>query len=176
MQPTSQCCKAALPAIPVIFSDDPFSPMVVLDYYDGPASGFVECKACKAAFHFYLLDWDEMHVVRIFALAPIPPGAFQSLCELFNAIPDRNVWIPPVLAHASEEALADMYSHGIQNVIDEAAKPTTVIAWSVSAERTLAIRAINPGASLLPWFDRQPDPVAFDWFGYLRVARPLQPA
>ena len=26
------------------------------------------------------------------------------------------------------------------------------------------------------WFDRQPHPVVFDWFEYLRVARPLQPA
>ena len=178
MQPTSQCCKSASTTVPVAVSDDPFSPMIVLDYYDGPTSGFLKCKDCGAEYHFYMLDWDDMHEVRIFALAPVPGISFQRLADLFEASPDRRVWIPPVLSRATEEMLSDLYERGIQDLIDQAATPTVVIAWSIRAEKTLAMRGVEPVAvsHLFPWFDHQPHPVEFDWFDYLSVAKPLQPA
>lgn len=152
--------------------------MVVLDFYDGPAGGLVKCKVCGTEHHFYMLDWDDAHVLRIFALAPVPDGSLQRLFELFQAKPDRHVWIPPVFSRASEETLSDLYERGIQDIIDQAATPTVVIAWSTRAEKTLAMRGLDAAAlsHLSPWFDRQTLPVAFDWFGYLRVAKPLQPA
>lgn len=177
MQPTSQCCKSTSAAVPVAVTDDPFAQMVVLDYYDGPASGFLKCKVCGTEHHFYMLDWDEMHVVRIFALAPVPTSSFERLFALLEARPDRRVWIPPVFSRASEETLADLYDRGIQDVINRAAAPTVVIAWSIRAERTLAMRGVDSAAAphLSSWFDRQPQPVVFDWFAYLRIAKPLQP-
>jgi hypothetical protein len=178
MSQPSQCCKTMSTAAPVAVSDDPFSPMIVLDYYDGPASGFLKCKACDEEYHFFMLDWDEMHVVRILALAPVPKETFQRLVDLFQAKPDQRVWIPPVLSRASEETLSDLYERGIQDAIDQAATPTIVIAWSVKAEKTLAMRGVDSAAAphLSVWFDRQPHPIVFDWFQYLRVARSLQPA
>jgi hypothetical protein len=178
MQPTSQCCKSASATVPVAISDDPFSQMVVLDYYDGPASGFLKCKVCGAEYHFFMLDWDGLHLVRIFALAPVPEGSFQRLLRLLKANPDRRVWIPPVFSRASEEDISDLYDRGIQDVINRAATPSVVIAWSIRAEKALAMRAVDSAVipHLSPWFDRQPHPVVFDWFGYLRVVKPLQPA
>jgi hypothetical protein len=151
--------------------------MVVLDFYDGPISGFLQCKVCGAAYHFYMLDWDDLHVVRIFALAPVAEASLQRLFTLLNATPDRHVWIPPVFTRASEETISDLYDRGIQDMIDRAATPTMVIAWSIRAEKTLAIRGVDSAAvpHLSAWFDRQPHPVVFDWFGYLRIAKPLQP-
>jgi hypothetical protein len=173
MQTTSPCCRSALTTVPVAVSDDPFSQMIVLDYYDGPASGFLKCRVCGTEYYFYMLDWDEMHVLRIFALAPIPDLSFQRIVALFKAKPDQRVWIPPVFSRASEETIAEFYEGGIQEVINRAANPTVVIAWSVRAEKALAIRAVNSSAvvHLSPWFDRQPDPVVFDWFGYLRLMK-----
>ncbi len=176
MHASSQCCSSAPATNPVAILDEPFSQMVVLDYYDGPASGFVKCKACGAEYHFYMLDWDHLHVLRIFALGRVPNGSLQRLFELVQANPDRHVWIPPVFARASEETLSDLYFRGIQGIIDQAASPTAVVAWSTRAEKTLAMRAIDAaaGSQLFPWFDRSLA-VAFDWFGFLGVAKPLQP-
>jgi len=124
------------------------------------------------------LDWDDAHTVRIFALAPVPDQSFKRLFQLFKDEPDRRVWIPPVLARASEETISDLYDQGIQNLIDHAATPTVAMAWSNLAEKTLALRALDSAASahLSSWFERQPDPVVFDWFQYLHVVRQLQPA
>jgi hypothetical protein len=172
---SSTCCNSASAAFPVVVSDDPFSEMIVLDYYDGPAGGLLKCRACSAGYYFYLLDWDEMHTVRIFALAPMPPSAFEEIFRLFKATPDQRVWIPP---WPSEEHLSELYDSHIQAVTDRAGTATVVIAWSIRAEKTLAMRGVDPAAvsHLSPWFDRQPYPVVFDWFGYLRLAKPLQPA
>lgn len=177
MQATSQCCTSASSA-DVGISDDPFSQVVVLDYYDGPASGFVKCKVCGTEYHFYMLDWDESHLVRIFALARVPAGSMQRLFDVFQATPDRHVWIPPVFRRASEETLSDLYNRGIQDIIDHAASPNAVIAWSVRTEKSLAMRGIEAAAAshLLPWFERESLSDGFDWFGYLRVAKPWQPA
>lgn len=178
MQPTLQCCKSASPAFPVAVADDPFSQLVVLDYYDGPASGLLKCKACGTEYHFFMLDWDDLHSVRIFALAPIPESSFQRLIALVKEGPDQRVWIPRVFSRASEEKLAELYDQGIQDIINQAATPSAVMAWSIRAEKTLAIRGIDSSAAqrLYPWFEHQPQPVEFDWFGYLCIARDLQPA
>ncbi len=172
---SSTCCKSAPTTFPVIVSDDPFSQMIVLDFYDGPAGGLLKCKYCCGEYYFYLLDWDEMHAVRIFALAPMPQSSFGEVFRLFKATPDERVWIPP---WPSEEHLSELYDSHLQGVTDRAATPTVVIAWSIRAEKTLAMRAVDSAAMahLSPWFDRQPHPVVFDWFGYLRVVRSLQPA
>lgn len=173
MQPGSQCCRSASTTMPVAVSHDPFSQMVVLDYYDGPASGFLKCRVCGAEYHFYMLDWDQLHIVRVFALAAIPESSFERLFALLKATPDRGVWIPPVFSRASEEQLSALYESGVQDVIDRAATPTAVIAWSIRAEKTLAMRAIDSSvaAHLKPWFDRQSYSDLFDWFGYLRLVK-----
>src|SRR5437764_3574502 len=110
-----------------------------------------------------MLDWDDRHVVRIFALAPVSGGSLQRLFELFQANPDRRVWIPPVLSRASEETISDLYEDGIEEVINQAATPVLVIAWSIGPEKALAMRGVDPAAvsHLSPWFDRQPHPIVF---------------
>jgi hypothetical protein len=173
MPTSSICCKSVSADFPLAVSDDPFSQMVVLDYYDGPAGGLLKCRGCGEAYYFYLLDWDEMHAIRIFALAPMPQSSFEEIFRLFKASPDERVWIPP---WPSEEHLSELYDSRIKCITDQAAAPTAVIAWSIRAEKTLAIRGVDSPAvlHLSPWFDRQPHPVVFDWFGYLRIAKPLQ--
>lgn len=165
----SQCCKSVSPVSPTIVSGDPIAQMIVLDYYDGPAGGFLKCRGCGTEYHFFMLDWDDLHEVRVFALAPIPASSFQGICALLGANPDSRVWIPPVLSRASEEVVSELYEGGLQEVIDHAATPTAVLAWSTRTEKVLAMRGVDSEAALhlSQWFDRQPQPVAFDWFGYL---------
>jgi hypothetical protein len=165
----SPCCRPSSTTVPVAVTDDLFSQMVVLDYYDGPASGFLQCGICGSEYHFYMLDWDPAQIVRIFALAPVPPSSLERLFGLLKAIPDRRVWIPPVFSCATEEQLSELYDSGIQSIIDRAATPTVVIAWSVKTENTLAVRGVDTSAAshLISWFDRQPYADLFDWFGYL---------
>jgi hypothetical protein len=169
------CCKSVTTAFPLVVSDDPFSQMIVLDYYDGPAGGLLKCQKCNVEYYFFLLDWDEMHTIRIFALAPMPPYSFEEIFRLFQATADQRVWIPP---WPTEEPHSDFFDSQVQGVTDRAATPMLVIAWSIRAEKTLAMRGVDPGAAsyLFSWFDHQPHPVEFDWFGYLRVAKSLQPA
>ncbi|MBI1831833.1 MAG: hypothetical protein HYR84_10325 [Planctomycetes bacterium] len=172
---SSTSCQSASTAFPVVLSDDPFSQMIVLDYYDGPAGGLLKCRDCSAEYYFYLLDCDSMNTLRIFALAPMRQSSFEELCRLFKATPDQHVWIPP---WPTDDDLAELYDKGIKNVTDRAGTPTLVIAWSVGAERTLAMRGVDFAAAnhLSPWFERQPHPVVFDWFSYLRVVGSQQSA
>lgn len=164
----STCCKSAATTFPVAVSDDPFSQLIVLDYYDGPAGGLLKCRDCRAAYYFYLLEWDKMHSVRIFALAPMPASSFDEISRLFNATPDQHVWTPP---WPTEQELLESYDVQIQGITERAGTPTLVIAWSIEAEKTLAMRGVDSAAAphLTPWFDRQPRPIVFDWFGYLRL-------
>ena len=173
MQATSQCCRSASITAPLAVSDDPFTQLVVLDYYDGPARGFLKCKVCGAEYYIYLLDWDDAHLLRIFALAPIPDLSLQRLFALLQQSPDRHVWIPPVFSRASEEVISDLYNRGIQDIINRAATPSLVIAWSIRTEKAVAIRGIDAPAVpyLYSWFDHQPRPVVFDWFGYLHMVK-----
>jgi len=174
MQSISSCCKTTPTTIPAVVSDDPFSQILVLDYCDGEIGGFLKCRVCDSEYNLFMLDWDDAHLVRIVALAPIADGSFQRLFTIFNARPDqRRVWTPPVWSRASEERLEELYESGIQDVIDHAATPTIVIAWSIKTERTLAMRKVDPSAvpPLVSWFDQQPPPSHFDWFGYLRLPR-----
>lgn len=145
--------------------------MIVLDYYDGPAGGLLKCRDCKAEYYFFLLDWDRTHTIRIFALAPMPPSSFEDIFRLFKATPDQDVWIPP---WPSEDHLLELFDRDIQGVTGRAGTPTVVIAWSVKDEKTLAMRGVDSAAAphLFPWFELQPHPVAFDWFGYLRLVKP----
>jgi hypothetical protein len=150
--------------------EDPLAQMVVLDYYDGPVGGLLKCKVCGSEYHFYLLDWDEMHAVRIFALAPLPKSSFERIFGLFEATPDRRVWCPP---WPTDERTSELYESGIQNIIGRAASATVVIAWDNRADKTLAMRGVDapPAGNLSVWFDRQPGSDPFDWFGYLRLAK-----
>ena len=173
MKALVQCCESAPTNAAIRVSDEPFSQMVVLDYYDGPASGFIQCKACGAEYHFYLVDWDQLHNVRIFALAPLPEGSFERLFGVLGAIPDRPVWIPPLLSRASEEQLDELYANGLQEIIDQAATATLVIAWSARTERTLAMRGVDSSIApkFVPLFEYEALSDAFDWFHYVQLVR-----
>lgn len=153
--------------------DDPFGQMIVFDYYDGPAGGLLQCNICGAEYHFYLLGWNEMHSVRIFALAPLPKSSFEDIFCIFDAVPDRRVWIPP---WPSDERRLDLYEISIQCVIGRAGTPTGVIGWSVGTERTLAMRAVDSSLTphLMPWFDRPLHADWFDWFSYLGLMETQQ--
>ena len=143
--------------------------MVVLDYYDGPTSGFLQCAECEVSYYFYMLDWDVSQMVRVFALSSMPHDSLERVYSLLGARPDRRVWIPPLLSRATEEQLSALYDGGLQETIDRAAAPEFVVAWSVDGEKILALRGIDASTAshLSPWFDRQRGSDAFDWFGYL---------
>lgn len=157
---------------PVAVADRLFSQLVVLDYYDGPAGGFLRCDGCGDEYHFYMLDWDSSQNVRIFALAPLPPATLERLFDVLEARPDRRVWIPPIFSRASEEQLSELYAGGIQDAIERAGTPRLVIAWSIPDEKTLAVRGVDAASAshLSPWFDRQATDDSFDWFRYLGLA------
>lgn len=167
------CCQQCNKTSATVVVDDPFSPMIVIDYYDGPVSGFTKCKVCQTEYHFYLLDWDADHVVRIFALAKLPPKSFLRLSQIFNETPTRHVWIPSVLSRPSEEELSKIYQGGLQNILDSAERPSIVMAWSRKQEKTICLRAVDSTSSAdLPcWFDVADLTEVHDWFGYLQLTR-----
>lgn len=167
---TSICCTSASARGPAAVAEDTFAQMVVLDYYDGPVGGLLKCRYCNTGYHFYLLDWDNTHAVRIFALAPTPESTFARIFELFGAIPDRRIWFPP---WPREEDLLDLLESDIQDVANRADTPTLVIAWSNRTDRTLAMRGLDSSlkGQLRLWFDLPSHADLFDWFNYLGLPR-----
>jgi hypothetical protein len=86
--------------------DQPFSPgavfaspaqrILALGFYDGPTEGLLQCETGRV-YHFKILAWDqESQDVRVFGLAPMPPGAFDRLTELFaqHEEPRWPFWVP----------------------------------------------------------------------------------
>ena len=63
-----KCCKLLVDGA---MESLPFGRTIGTGFYDGPIEGFTECSACKQAYSFRTLDWDDLQDVRITAFAPL---------------------------------------------------------------------------------------------------------
>ncbi len=80
--------------------DDHPLKMLVYDWYDGPAGGFMTLENGKS-FCFFLLDWDSQHRVRIFALQATSAAIDEMVNQLTSETPEWPVWFPVELVHPS---------------------------------------------------------------------------
>lgn len=72
----------------------PVREIVVLGFYDGPTEGVLRC-ADGCVYRFDLLTWDpNTQDLRVFAVAPLPAGAWDQLISLFlhYETPNWPVW------------------------------------------------------------------------------------
>jgi hypothetical protein len=150
-------------------TEQPFSRVVALGYYDGPTSGVAECRACLACYRFELLDelpdWDAGDDLRVFSLAPLSPEAFE---RLVNASPGSEaarwpLWVPRwEFASEAERQEAD---RTVQQVLDSAPPPCQAIATRDNLSEVVACRRVTSEelASVRDW-------VAFLGLGELRNA------
>src|SRR4051794_28105965 len=73
----------------------PVQKILALGYYDGPTEGAL-LSAPDRVYRFRLLAWDEeTQDLRFFALAPLPPPAFERLAGVFarHETPRWPVWV-----------------------------------------------------------------------------------
>jgi hypothetical protein len=91
----------------------PFSKIVGFGYDDGPTTGVVRCAGCSDAYRFDVLaidvdgiydigSWDQGEELRIYALSPLPDGAFDQIVALLStAEPPRwPIWVPSVVPNS----------------------------------------------------------------------------
>ncbi len=77
--------------------------MILFDWYDGPASGLVLNTRSNEVFHFYLLDWDSEHRIRIFALFRVSSHVLDLLMQVTKESPKWPVWFPTEFIRPSED-------------------------------------------------------------------------
>jgi hypothetical protein len=61
----------------ITLGEPPFSRGFIFDYYDGPASGLVECGPGGAVLTFRMVAWDDRQEQRIYVLQPTPAESFD---------------------------------------------------------------------------------------------------
>jgi hypothetical protein len=115
----------------------PAKKILVLDYYDGPTEGLLQCETGRV-FRFEIVAWDsETQDVRVFSLAPMPPSAFDRLAELIAQVemPRWPVWIPSWCEDQNEET-------------DAILKEAGPVEWVIAAEdligTILAAKRVRP--------------------------------
>jgi hypothetical protein len=171
MDQAKPCCQN-----PAILSNapSPFSKMVVLEFYDGPTSGILQCRECAAIYKFDMLDWAQDHDVRIFRLAVLPADSLtQCVKALAQPEPPRwPIWVPSRGNLRSEEA-RQMADREVQRILDKAQPAELVLAWAGYGETILAARKV-PAADLAAvpdWFARDPSTEGPDWFTLLGLGK-----
>lgn len=140
---------------------NPFSRMVVLDYYDGPVSGAAQCPS-GPAFQFEMLAWDDRQDTRVFSLAALPPENFERLTEALSRFgePRWPVWAPN-WGEASQEN--ETLEREVERLLNRAEAPEWIAAWrDLEGDGLLAARQVSP--RLLD------PPNASDWFSVLGLA------
>ncbi len=176
-------------------SDWLFRRALVLNWYDGPTSGVVECRGCLAEYHFELIDWDlhweDADDTRVFSLSPLPPGSLNALLTISPK--DRPLqgengmfflpgWRLPIETLQSK-AYQRVYQR-IDEILAQGGNPEWVVAWTHPGEPLLAARKLDAGDSLYikEWLSSipkprplpppQPDsPKARDWVVFLGLER-----
>jgi len=167
-----RCCCGWVEAEP--FPPKPFERMVVLEFYDGPTSGLLQCAACGAEYHFDMLDWDGDHEVRVFRLAALPAGSLDRFVSALAKVeePHWPVWLVFGRKRPSEKE-RDLVDGQLQAVLRQAAPAELVVAWSGYGDRLLAAQKV-PASELsgVPtWFSREEPEQARDWFGLLGLSK-----
>jgi hypothetical protein len=74
----------------------PVREVLALGYYDGPTDGVLRC-GDRRVYRFELLTWEQQtQDLRVFALSPLPPAAWDQLIALCTCqeAPRWPVWVP----------------------------------------------------------------------------------
>ena len=75
----------------------PFSRGIILDWYDGPVTGALQCGAAPEVYAFHMVAWDDRQRSRIYALRRLPADAFARLLRaLASAGEPRWPWWAPM--------------------------------------------------------------------------------
>ncbi len=123
----------------------PFSRIIALGYYDGPTSGILEGGTAGPAYKFVMLDGDDL---RIYSLAPLPPGSLENLVQLLTPYqqPRWPLWCPR-WSFPSEALRAE-----VEAETDRILGLAGPVEWVVAAEDLLheivAARSLRPGSSV----------------------------
>lgn len=115
----------------------PIERVLALGYYDGPTEGVLRCGSGEV-YRFELLAWDdETQDLRVFALAPLPPTAWDQLVEVAcrSQLPHWPLWMPH-------------WQGQMREPIDHIWKQAGPVAWVVATENLLgeilAARPVSP--------------------------------
>jgi len=155
-------------------AEAPFSKLLVLGFYDGPTSGILQCGTCSAVYKFDMLDWDDIHEVRVFRLASLPVDSLdQCVKALAQPKPPRwPVWVPSRWDLSSDEA-RELADRDVQRILATEKPAELVVAWAGYAEKILGARKM-PAADLAnvpDWFSRDDSTEGRDWFSVLALVR-----
>ena len=147
----------------------PFDRVIALDYNDGPTAGAVRCASGTGSYRFDLLAidvdgaydqeaWDRGEELRVYGLAPLPPGSFERIVGILTGIepPRWPVWAPGTTTTA---ALDDRIEQEVILLLEAAGPPTLVAAGPGLLAPFRAAREIGSAGIGQP-LDR-------DWLAYL---------
>ena len=131
--------------------------IIILDYYDGPTAGLMKCELCNRVYKFTMVDWDDRQEVRIHALAPISPDAYERI-EKMKSEHDPKWW------PAGPE---------IDEIVATAEDPSMVAAFSRWGDTVLAMRDLAESdlSYVRDWFSVENPASGRDWFSFLGLAR-----
>jgi len=153
-------------------ADTPFTKIIALDWYDGPAGGILQCESCQAVYQFDMLDWDYRQV-RVFRLRTLPGECWMQITaalEQEGKTPLWPVWFPN--KWPSDDALENT-NRRTKEILAQANPAELVVAWLGYGERILAAQKI-PAKDLESepvWFDVQNLSEVRDWFSLLGLTR-----
>lgn len=149
---------------------NPFSRMIILDYYDGPMSGAAQCPS-GLAFRFEMLAWDDRQDTRVFSLTPLPPGRFAALTVTLSRLgePRWPVWAPNWDGVSQD---GEPLEREVERALDGTQAPEWVVAWhDLERDGLLAARRVGSedrNGAFVQLSDQQADR---DWFTVLGLAK-----
>jgi hypothetical protein len=171
MTPPAPRATASSEPLCLVEPQQPFSRMILLDYYDGPTGGVVQRSRSRRVYRFDMLDWDDNHHIRIFRLAELPPEAIEECVAVFApAVPRWPVWSP--WPHGVTEAFFDEMETQLHAIFARSRPAELLVAWVGCGEEIVAARRIYPSE-----LAHEPDWLAGgwtearDWFAALRLTR-----
>jgi len=73
----------------------PLTKTIIVDWYDGPTSGFFQEVEPVEDWAFRLISWSKSRRVRLFALARLPVGSFAKALDILErySTPRWPVWV-----------------------------------------------------------------------------------
>ena len=147
--------------------------MVVLDYYDGPTSGGMQCQVCFAEYRFMMLDWDDQQSDRVYSLEPLPPKSFKQILGVLSKyeLPKFPLWFPS--RQYPSEQVQELVERQLAEIMDKAGSATTVIAMSQWGEKILAAKALSSSDMkyVQSWFSLENPKPSRDWFSFLGLVK-----
>lgn len=116
------CCGATM-----VSGAPVFGRVLVLDWEDGPVSGFIECGNCKNTYEFRTVAHDDAYDRRVMALSPVPNSGLNKLIDVLARYlePRWPTWVP-IWAFPSAEAHDE-----VEAELSRFVKQVRPIAWIV---------------------------------------------